>query len=375
MICNTNVSVDSFVCFLLGPSPFVFAPLEHLWNALEVWFSLLAEEIQQQENEGNCTSISEADVESKIPCQEVYGPSSADGVSTAQSSDIVNSSVRDVLSGSVGEVSTQTSTPDNIPSENGGINREEEPFGSTQEESASSRRSVSADSKNSGLVRQHSRHIAAALMATRPKIAQRTLSLSPSNDSIRLSQPAVEMNLGRWSGDFARGWGNFTNNDNPSTVVTAEEVNGSHETSLANSRPELGLSLNSGTQQMFGARIGLTTHPMSPLVDSTIISRDNTASGQLFAPNSGSLNMDIDEHERQLEAAGGVSTNQLHQQSETGIYSGNSNVVEDTPKEKPSGTISPVPGRDVVSMTAERLCAVTRGLYLCCCCQTQWEFP
>lgn len=339
---------------------------------------MLAAEIQEEENEGNKASSNElttADVGGENTGREISDPSLSTQVPCTHSYDIVNDSEQRVSSESHGVVSTPPSAPDGTLTEEQQNDTQGESYGVNQAAGAlaSDAQSESIKSRNSGLVRQHSRHIAAALMATRPKIAQRTLSLTPGNDSIRLSQPAVEMNLGRWSGDFARGWGNFTSIDNPSTVVTAEEVNGVHETSLANSRSEHGQSLNLGRQQILGARAELTMRPIPP-IPTPSISHQTMVPAQTFAPDSEVFISDNSIHGRQADVRAGPSSDHFRQQRESvNCSDSDSTEVENVPVEKKSGSVSPVPGGDVVSKTAERLCAVTRGFYLCCCCQSQWK--
>ena len=395
----------------------MFGPLEQLWHALELWFSLLAAEVQEGEIEENNelktktdhgkedhaaartqlsgaadqplfsehslkefptvdetsedpllnNSSSSSDLLPTLPCGGL------DSSSAAQPFDPIDNAIEDVGPHCGDVISVSASSPRGNSSQDDVSNPKDPSSKAGRIASvlgSSTTRPASAESGDcNGLTRQDSRHIAAALMAARPKIIQRQLSITPGNDSIRLSQPAVEMNLGRWSGDFARGWGNFTSNDNPSTVVTAEDVNGAQDSGSAGSSPG-----SESRQQRPRVEPNTTLHFSS--ANTSTSSPDD--SDHSLSPGPEVFDGIACSRESQINVEGIPSAGHCHHQRDCVADTGDCSNVDDhhvkgNSAKKQNGTVSPLPGGDVVSMTAERLCAVTRGFYICCCAQSHWE--
>lgn len=193
---------------------------------------------------------------------------------------------------------------------------------SDKQKKCSLSRSVSASGR---LGEQLPRNVAAALVPYRAKSVRHKLLRFCSDATFRLSQPAIEMNLDRLADPVSPGWSSPSetrvfNLPSVNNVVSTRGRTGERITSSQLNSP----SYNSDSSQ-------------------TIVGNRSPTAGSPMAERGSHNNLDNTHCEPNVEPRTGVSQ----------VFSSGEN--------------------DVITMTADRLCVITHGFYLCCCHQSRWD--
>lgn len=198
-------------------------------------------------------------------------------------------------------------------------------------------RSVSASGR---LGVELSRNVAAALVPYRVQSVRQKLLRMGSDATFRLSQPAIEMNLANLDGGSVSPGCNSPSEGNVfgfpvSTYVTSRRNSDRRSVSSMNSpadpHPANRPIVNGFPGPERDTRVGVEAHALRDFHPR----RDNVHAGQ-------DISVDIDQCDSRLDAR----------------------------------TVSPAfssVDSDVITMTADRLCVVTHGFYLCCCNQSKWD--
>lgn len=269
----------------------MFAPMEEVWEALEEWFFLLWNEME--EIEGEVTKQEDCPpVENETFIPKDHLPTSH-------------------LTGSV-----KRHLSENL-SERFSFPMKQEEAVDTQKKCSLSR-SVSASGR---LGEQLPRNVAAALVPYRAQSVRHKLIRMSSGVAFRLSQPAIEMNLDRLRSPTSPGWS--TSAEPVFAFPGATNMNRSsrNRTLEQRSSQQNGSSYSSDSYQGLVGNQSLTSGLSSPELN-------NREEFELCEPR-------------------------VETQTASPAFSSVDN--------------------DVIAMTADRLCVITHGFYLCCCHQSRWD--
>ncbi|XP_028411052.1 E3 ubiquitin-protein ligase HACE1-like [Dendronephthya gigantea] len=292
-----------------SPQTNVFAPLEEVWEALEEWFLLLLSEMEVIEGEAGIDDCVLLDSGVQSGKVSRVKPSV-----TRHMSETLYTSQRHSL------FSKQEDLPDT-------------------DKKCSLSRSVSASGR---LGVELSRNVAAALVPYRVQSVRQKLLRMGSDATFRLSQPAIEMNLANLDDGSVSPGCNSPSEGNVfgfpmSTYVTSRRNSDRRSISSMNSptdpHPANRAVVNGfpGPERERDTRVGFEAHAARDSHQR----RDNGHAGQ-------DIGVDIEQCDPRLD----------------------------------SRTVSPAfssVDSDVITMTADRLCVVTHGFYLCCCNQSRWD--
>ena len=302
-----------------SPQANVFAPLEEVWEALEEWFLLLLSEMEDIEGEVGTDDCALFDG-GKYFGKDVKPPV------TRHQSETLYSTQRHSL----------FAKQDEMPN---------------TETKCSLSRSVSASGRLGG---ELSRNVAAALVPYRVQSIRQKLLRMGSDATFRLSQPAIEMNLDRL-GDGNVSPGCSSPNDG---TVFGFPVPTDHVTSR---------SRNADRRS-----VGSINSPSNPEPVQPFPSNRSLVNGFSLAERDTRVEREVN---ARRDTHAGRETN-----ARRDVHAGQDTRVENEYGQCDSRvdnrTISPAfssVDSDVITMTADRLCVITHGFYLCCCKQSRWD--
>lgn len=258
----------------------MFAPLEEVWEALDEWFFLLWNEMEEIEGEvtkqEECTSVENGTLVAKdhLPISHVTG-------------------------------SGKRHLSENL-SERFSFPMKQEEAADTQKKCSLSR-SVSASGR---LGEQLPRNVAAALVPYRAQSVRHKLIRMTSGAAFRLSQPAIEMNLDRRRSPSSPDW------SSGDTVFTFPSAANNNRSSRSR----------------------------------TLELRSNQQNGSSYSSDSTQA----------------LSSPELNNREEF-------ELCEPRVETRTASPAFSSVDNDVIAMTADRLCVITHGFYLCCCHQSHWN--
>ncbi len=242
------------------------------------------------------------------------------------------------------------------------------------ENKCSLERSVSASGRLGG---ELSRNVAAALVPYRVQSIRHKLLRIGSNATFRLSQPAIEMNLANLDDGRVSPGCSSPSEGNVFAFPMATEM-----TSRRNSDRRSVSSISSPTStepQLFPANrsvlSGFWNPERDPRVESHVVrdahARRDTHLGQ-------DTRMEREAYARRDVHAGQDTRVEREPHARRDIHLGQDPRadMEQCDPRLDSRTVSPAfssVDSDVITMTADRLCVITHGFYLCCCNQSRWD--
>ena len=324
-----------------SPQSNVFAPLEEVWEALDEWFLLLLNEMEDIEGEAGideCVLSDGGFYSSKGVISDVRVKSPV----TRHLSETLHTTQRHSLS----------YKPDDL---------------TNHDQRCSLSRSVSASGRLGG---ELSRNVAAALVPYRVQSIRQKLLRMGSDATFRLSQPAIEMNLAN-----VNNGGISPGSPSEGTMFSFPAL--TDVTSRRNSSRRSISSINSPTTTE--PQIFPTNRTVFPERDSHAgphPTRDTHARRDVHAEQDSRGERDSNARRDTNPSQDTRSERDNHARRDVNAGQDTRLDLEQCDPRLDARTVSPAfssVDSDVITMTADRLCVITHGFYLCCCNQSRWE--